>query len=190
MHRSAALALSLVALVAAPSARADDRGPLVSHPIALGLRGIGRVGDYTLAGVGGQLRLRVHPLVNISLYTDHMFGGDAVVSRHDHEVGGTLELNVLRGARWSLHPLVGACALLAMAHQSDADLTLNDVWFGLRAGVGGEFAVHEHLSLQVQLQVLGYLGHRFNSQRWTGEDAGDLHVTPMGQLVVGINYGI
>jgi len=68
--------------------------------------------------------------------------------------------------------------------------TANDIWFGVRAGVGVAVQLGDRVTLQAQVQALLYLGHDFNSQRWILGADDSLSVTPMGQGVLAINYGL
>lgn len=189
--RIAPFAAALALTLAAPDLFAQTRPPAWDshHRVALGPRFIGRFGDYALGGLGGQIRLRVHRLVNIELYTDHMVGkmGDAL--RHDHEVGGTVQLNVLGGERWSLFPMLGACASLAVARApQDQDVSVNDIQFGVRAGVGFEYALGGGFSFEAQALALAYLGHSFNVYGWSASTSSELSVWPLAQVVLGANY--
>jgi len=189
--RIASLITALAVTLTAPDLLAQPRPPAwgSNHRVALGPRLLGRLGDYALGGLGGQIRLRVHRLVNIELYTDHMIGtmGDAL--RHDHEVGGTVQLNVLGGERWSVFPMLGACASLAVARApQDRDVSVNDIQFGLRAGVGFEYALGEGFSFEAQALALAYLGHSFDVYGWSASTSSELSVWPLGQVVLGANY--
>ncbi|MDB4927913.1 MAG: hypothetical protein JWM10_397 [Myxococcaceae bacterium] len=156
---------------------------------SLGVRAVGRSGEYTLGGVGGQIGVELSPLVSVELFTDHVTGSHRDSLRHEHEVGGVLRLHLLRGARWSVFPLVGACANLAVVHDARSrEVSVTDVQFGARAGVGAEVVLPYGFSLGAEAMALAYLGHRV--EWWNGSvySADELSVTPMGQVVLHANY--
>ena len=185
MQALSILSLSLGALLLSSSASAE--APTVSLGARLLLRG----GDYAMGGAGGQLRLRPFERVGVDLYADGLFGRWETVRRTDFEVGGTLQYDLLHTDHFALHPLLGACALLAFADDQDrSGTTANDIWFGLRAGVGVAVQLGAKVTLQAQVQALLYLGHDFSSQRWILGTDDTLSVTPMGQGVLAINYGL
>lgn len=160
---------------------------LGARTFALGLRGGAQIADYRLGTIGGQLRVRPTERVSLDLFTDHHFGEERGGGRHDHEVGATISYDVLRGARWAIHPLLGACGLLAVAHAPQGALTATDVRFGLRAGVGVEGLLTERVSVQVQAQALAYLGRDFGLYTWPAGTQGDPSVRGAMQVVAAIN---
>jgi hypothetical protein len=179
------LGFTLGALLITSSALAE--APAVSLGARLLLRG----GDYAMAGAGGQLRLHPFRRVGVDLYADGLFGRWETVRRADVEVGSTIQYDVLRTESFALHPLLGACALVAFADDQDrSGTTANDIWFGVRAGLGVALQLGDKVTLQAQVQALLYLGHDFNSQRWILGSDDTLSVTPMGQGVLAINYGL
>jgi hypothetical protein len=74
--RLASTVAALALLVVSPEVFAQTRPPAwgAGSNFAIGPRFLARVGEYALGGVGGQVRMRVHRLVNIELYSDHMMG--------------------------------------------------------------------------------------------------------------------
>lgn len=180
------LAAPLLATLALPSAaRADPR--LGSRAIAVGVRGTGELGAYQLGGFGGQVRLRPLDRVALDLFTDHYFGEERGGSRHDHEIGATIQYDILRGDRWALHPVLGACGSVAVAHAAQGDQTATDVRFGLRAGVGAEVLLTERLSLQAQAQAVAYLGHDFAPYTWPAGTEDVIRVRVTGQFHLAAN---
>lgn len=180
----------LGALATAASATAMAQTPsegAMARTIAVGVRGSGRFGEYSLGGFGGQVRLRIVPRVSVELFTEHHLGHAEGVHRHDHEVGGALLVDAVRGRRWAIQPLLGACAMLAMADTQSGE-TLDDLRFGARAGVGAEWAVGEHLSLQAQAVAIAYFGRRFDPWQWPAGTSGEIRVEPVGQLVLGVSW--
>jgi hypothetical protein len=181
------LALSLLPSLA--PAQSNDGGWRAGHPLALGARVVVRGGDYALAGLGGHLRVQPHPLVTLELFADHFLGTQGDALRHDHEVGGVAQLHLLRGRSWALHPLLGACATLAFVHSPQSGgPTVNDIHFGVRVGVGGQFALGGGWGLEAQAEALGYLGHPFQVYRFTAQTGPDLTVYGLGQFTAALNY--
>lgn len=181
----ALLAAVLTPLASLSPAHAEAR--LGARAVAVGLRGTGQLGDYRLGGVGGQIRLRPLDRVALDLFTDHYFGEERGGARHDHEIGATIQYDLLRGERWAVHPILGACGLLAIAHAPQSELTATDVRFGLRAGVGAEVLLTERLSLQAQAQAVAYIGHDFAPYAWPGGTEDALRVRAIGQFHLAAN---
>ncbi len=182
------LALAVVIVAMTPEPFAQERVRSSSHPVAIGVRVLGRAGDYALAGVGGQLRLRLHDRVAVEFFMDHLAGSEQSVLRHDHEVGGNLQVHVLRTRSFALHPLLGACALLSVAHAPQGEVSANDVRFGVRAGLGAEWWVADGLTLQAQAQGVAYLGHSFDVYGASADTVPTLSVRPGVQVVIGANW--
>jgi len=170
------------------SSRRDAGSPLSSR-VSVGVRAVARFGDYTLGGVGGQLTIRLGPAVSVALFTDHMAGTREGSLRHDHEVGGTLQLRLLRGERWAVFPMIGACANLAVVHAAQSpDATVNDIQFGARAGIGAEVALAGGFSVGAEALALAYLGHRITGWGWRVESSPELSVFGVGQSVLHADY--
>lgn len=187
----ASLAFASV-LLAATHARAQNVERATwssSHPVAIGARLLGRGGSYGMVGFGGQLRLRPFRRVAVDLFADNFVGQVNGALRHDHEVGATLHYAIAGNDRWSLQPLLGACAVLAVqgSPQNSAQ-SVNDIHFGLHAGLGAEFAMGSGFSVQTQAELIGYLGHDFQVYRWTTEVSQDLSFSWVAQASAGLNY--
>lgn len=180
------IALSTSLTLVACAACADPT--LGERTFALGLRGGAQIADYRFGSVGAQLRVRPLDRVALDLFTDHHFGDERGGSRHDHEIGGTIQYDILRGARWALHPLVGACGLLAVAHAPQGGLTATDVRFGLRAGLGFEGLLSERLSVQVQAQAIAYVGRDFAPYAWPGGTEDEVRVRGAAQVHAALNF--
>jgi hypothetical protein len=153
--------------------------------VAVGSRVVGRFGAYHLGGLGGQITVRPARWVSLELFTDHMVGTRDGALRHDHEVGATVRFHLLRGPRWTVFPLLGACANLAVLHAAQApSASFNDIQFGLRAGVGAEYALPHGFSVGVDALALGYLGHAIEAWDRRVELAPSLSLLGAGQVVV------
>jgi hypothetical protein len=156
---------------------------------ALGVRTVGRFGDYTYGGLGGQLTVRIGSLVSIALFTDHMAGTHNGMFQHNHEVGSTLQLRVFRGERWAVFPMIGACANLAITHGPNAqEPSVKEIQFGVRAGVGAELAVSGGFSLGTELLAIAYLGHPMDTWGTSIEASPNLSVFGTGQFVLHADY--
>jgi hypothetical protein len=199
MRPLAAPLLVALALTALPSIGyshdvADAPSPprvgwMPSSRVSIGARVVGRFGPYTLGGLGGQITLRLGSVVSVALFTDHMVGSREGSFRHDHEVGGMLQFRLLRGQRWAVFPMIGACANLAVVHAAQApDASVNDIQFGARAGLGGELAMPGGFSLGAEVIALAYLGHDLNGWGWRAEASSDLSVSAAAQAVLHANY--
>lgn len=194
--RDRALALlGVLAVIAAVLCAPRDAHALAggwdgSHTVALGMRGVGRFGQYHLGGVGGQLRWRPFSWMAVDLFADHTFGS-AGGFRHDHEIGGTLQFpSLIHGERWSLYPFIGACAMLVVLHPEpvgDAPAVW-DVRFGAHGGAGFEYYVHPRVSLQVHGEAIVYVGHDVQGYRWGGNVSQELYPFVVGQATLGANY--
>ena len=185
-------ALSLFTVVALSSlplaVHAQGAAPPASR-VSLGVRAVGRFGDYTLGGLGGQITLRLAPVAYVALFTDHMVGTREGSLRHDHEVGGMLQLRLFRGERWAVFPMIGACANLAVVHAAQSpEASVNDIQFGARAGVGAEFGLPGSFSVGAEALGVAYLGHALTGWGWRAEVSPDLTVSAVGQATVHANY--
>ncbi|MEZ4390276.1 MAG: hypothetical protein R3A48_04200 [Polyangiales bacterium] len=181
-------ALLFTATLTLASLRASADPRLGDRALALGLRGGARVGDYQLGSIGGQVRIRPLDRVSVDLFTDHHLGSERGGGRHDHEIGGTISYDLLRGARWAIHPVLGACGLLAVAHAPQGDFTATDVRFGLRAGLGFEGLLTSRVSLQAQAQAIAYIGHDFGAYTWPRGTEEDVSVRGVAQLHLALNF--
>lgn len=159
-----------------------DRG------FAFGLRGGAQLAEYQFGTIGGQLRVRPVDRISIDLFTDHHLGNERGLARHDHEIGGTIQYDILRGARWALHPILGACGLLAVAHPPQGDLSATDVRFGLRAGLGFEALIAERVSIQAQAQAIAYIGHEFAAYSWPRGTQEEVSVRGTAQVHLALNF--
>ncbi|MBL8605617.1 MAG: hypothetical protein JNK72_27040 [Myxococcales bacterium] len=178
---------ALLVVLAARVLRADDTLRSTAHPVALGSRLTVRTGQYTLGGLGGQLRVRLHPRVAVDLYADGLAGREAGQLRHDHEIGGAVNLHTFGGARWVAGPLLGFCAQIAVMHPSQAD-TLYDLRVGARAGFGVEWALGAHFSATLQGFAVAWLGHAFEHYGFTATTQEALSLSPSFQAVSAIHY--
>ena len=142
-----------------------------------------------MGGAGGQIRLRPFERVGLDLDADGLFGRWVTGRGTDVEVGGTLQYDLLHTEHFARHPLLGAFALLAFADDRDrSGTTANDIWFGVRAGVGVAVQLGAKVTLQAQVRL--DLGHDFSSQRWILGTDDTLSVTPMRQAVLALHYGL
>ncbi len=193
LHRLYALPLSLSLLVpATASAQSVTEAPRVgwmpSSRVSVGSRLVLRVGPYTLGGVGGQVAVRLGERVTVDLFTDHMVGTRDGALRHDHEVGTMLRVNLTPGSRWAVAPMVGACANLAVLHAAQSpDVTVSDIQFGARAGLGVDYALPHGISLGGEALALAYLGHALTGWAYRAESSPDLSVTGAGQVTLHAN---
>lgn len=172
----------------APPPRPPAWGP--THPFAIGVRAPMRMGDgYTEGGFGGHVRLRPFDRLRLELFFDNFFGQNDVAMRHDHEVGTTAQLIVLRHDRFVAYPMLGACAMLAMLDpKQDATPGVSDVRFGIHAGLGAEVAVGAGFSLELQIETVGYFGHDMKAYDRTAFVDRTMRVFPTGQAELGLNY--
>ncbi len=172
----------------APVASASH-GWSTQHPIAIGNRLTGRIGSYALGGVGGHIRLRPHQYVAIELFTDHMAGPVDGAIRHDHEVGGVLQIPVIGNRWWNLYPMIGACAsLVVLEPPRQGGVSVQDIHFGVHIGAGSELYLSDHWSLQSHIEAIGYIGHDLRAYNWTAQLSTDVHFTAVAQGVLSVNY--
>lgn len=170
------------------SSRGDADRPSPSR-VSIGVRTVARFGDYTLGGLGGQISIRLGAVVTVALFSDHMVGMSEGSLRHDHEVGGMLQLRLLRGERWAVFPMIGACANLAVVHAAQSpDASVNDIQFGARAGLGAELMLSGGFSVGAEALAIAYLGHRLSGWGWRVEASPDLSVFGVGQAVLHADY--
>jgi opacity protein-like surface antigen len=166
-----------------------EHGWSASHPFAIGNRLTGRAGQYLLGGGGGHVRLRLHRWVGIELFTDHLFGPVDGALRHDHEIGGLLQLPFLGNRWWNLYPMIGACAsFVVLESPRQGGSSVQDVHFGVHLGAGAEIYLDDHWALQSHIEAIGYVGHELRAYNWTAQLSPDVRFTAVAQGVLSINY--
>lgn len=174
-----------------PAEVATTRPPAwgARHPFSIGLRAPGRIGEgYAFGGVGGQVRLRPFERLRVDLFFDNFFGSSDMAMRHDHEVGTTLQFMIVSTERFVLYPMLGACAMWAMLTPGHDAPGVSDIRFGLHAGIGAEVALGSGFSLALNVEAVPYLGHEMRAYDRTAFVDNTLHVMPMGQANLGLNY--
>ncbi len=160
-----------------------------SHPVAIGNRLTGRAGQYLLGGVGGHIRLRLHRLVAVELFTDHMAGPVDGAIRHDHEIGGMLQIPFLGNRWWNLYPMIGACANFVFLHSpQQGGASVQDVHFGVHLGAGAEIYLSDHWALQSHIEAIGYVGHDLRAYSFTAHLSPDVRFSAVAQGVLSVNY--
>ncbi|MBL8684932.1 MAG: hypothetical protein JNK05_37495 [Myxococcales bacterium] len=160
-----------------------------SHPFAVGNRLTGRAGQYLLGGVGGHVRLRLHRLIAVELFTDHMAGPVDGAIRHDHEVGAMIQIPFIGNRWWNLYPLLGACAnfvFLEAPRQGGA--AVQDIHFGVHVGAGSEIYLDDHWALQSHIEAIGYVGHDLRAYNFTAQLSPDVRFSAVVQGVLSVNY--
>jgi hypothetical protein len=149
---------------AAPSTAFDDN-------LALGVYGTSWAGAYAGVGVGGRLRWEPFALLGVDLFTEHLLvenpGGGL---RHDHPIGFNLYVPIEIHPTFRFRPLFGFCAVFSQIEPAQEGAPrADDVLFGIHGGAGIEWSPFRLVSLFLDVQATGYLGHDRSSHGWTGE---------------------
>ncbi len=147
---------------------------------ALGVYALNWSGSYRGLGVGGRVRWEPFDLLGVDLYSEHLVVEDDLGFRHDHPIGFSLYVPIELFDNFRVRPLFGMCAVFSFTETENAGVeSLDDILFGLHAGVGAEFALNSFLSIYLESQLTGYLGHeRYNSAGgWTAHVGDNLDGT-------------
>jgi hypothetical protein len=192
---TASAALSLCLALAPSIARAQSapaeagHGFTTRHPVAIGNRLTGRVGTYALGGVGGHVRIRPHQYFAVELFTDHMMGPVDGAIRHDHEIGGNIQIPIFGNRWWNLYPMLGACAsLVVLESPRQGGAAVQDIHFGVHIGAGSEIYLSDHWALQSHIEAIGYVGHELRAYNWTAQLSTDVRLSAVAQGVLSVNY--
>lgn len=189
------LAMGLGGLLLPGSVRAQeqeqvqaDGGPPGFHrDWALGGYATGWEGSYLGGGIGGRIRWEPFDLLGVEVFAEHLMVESRGGSRHDHPVGFNLYVPLWLAEDLRLRPLFGFCAVLSfMEPDNEGAPTAEDVLFGVHAGAGIEWAALRDLSLFVDLQAVGWLGHDRTAQGWTGDVGEELTPTGVVQASMGL----
>jgi hypothetical protein len=161
-----------------------------NHPIAIGTRASGWIGDYAAPGVGGHLKIRPFEWIGVETFADNfaMSVGDAV--RHDHVIGFSLFLPSLIGdRRFFVSPTLGSCVDFRFVRPLEGDRpATRDILFGVHGGLMAELFVWHGFAVELDATVYAYLGHDTGTERWTSRISNHLEVSWNGLFLAGINY--
>lgn len=178
---------------AEPSVSSQARVPWGDgHWLALGTRANVRAGEgYSMASVGGHVRLAPFSRLRLELFLDNYLAlsgpqGMAVGQRHDHEIGFTMQVPVLTTRRVSVFPMLGACAMWAMAE--NAGVTTSDIRFGVHGGVGLQVMIFRGLVAHVELEAIAYNGHPMRTWGFSSSLSPTLAWFGVGQASLGVEY--
>ena len=186
--RTATEGMSLAAITAflvLTSTPVDDGPPT----FALGGRATGWLGGYASPGLGGRLQIRAFEDLGLQLFSDNYLREVEAGSWRDHVIGFGLYMpTLLETGDLYLAPVLGACVDFRFARSSHPDAPeTGDVWFGVHAGALTELFVHRHLSVTLEAELYGYVGHESTNEAWSAEVRDTLGLQMVAQLAVGAN---
>jgi hypothetical protein len=161
-----------------------------NHPIALGSRASGWVGDYSAPGIGGHLKIRPFEWIGVEAFADNFALKSEDTFRHDHVIGFSLYLPSLIGNNsFFVSPTLGSCVDFRFEHPLEGDRpAARDILFGVHAGVMAEWFVWQGFALEANATVYGYLGHDTGTERWTSRISNHLEVSWNGLFLASVNY--
>ena len=171
-------------------AAADEAAP-ESHGFdrdwALGGYATGWEGSYLGGGIGGRIRWEPFDMLGVEVFGEHLVVESQGGLRHDHPVGFNLYLPIRLASDLQLRPMLGFCAVFSfMEPENEGAPGAEDVLFGLHGGAGIEWALFRDLSVFLEVQAVGWLGHDRTSQGWTGEVSEELTTTGVVQASAGL----
>lgn len=169
------------------SVRASDRTAF-DEPLALSAYAVGYEGAYGAIGGGTRVRWEFDPdSVGIELFLDHLVVDSPGNFRHDHPAGFNLYFPIEIGGWFRLKPLLGACAVFSFIEPDDKHAPRSDdVQFGLHAGIGAEVMLSPEVSLFLDAQGIGYVGHDRYANGWTASVDDELSITGLVQANLGL----
>ncbi len=178
---------TLVALsLLSPTAR---RGWSADHPIAMGTRASGWVGDYSAPGLGGHLKIRPFEWIGVETFADNFAMVQQETVRHDHVIGFSLYLPSLIGTQtFFVSPTLGSCVDFRFEHPLDDRPKTRDILFGIHGGLMAEVFIWHGFALELDATVYGYIGHDTGTERWTSRISNHLEVSWNGLFLGSINY--
>ena len=166
------------------------RGWSENHPVAIGTRASGWIGDYAAPGVGGHLKIQPFEWIGVEAFADNfaMTAEDTV--RHDHVIGFSLYLPSLIGDRsFFISPTLGTCVDFRFVHPLEGDRpATRDILFGIHGGLMSELFVWRGLAVELNATVYAYLGHDTGTERWTSRISNHLEVSWNGLFLGSVNY--
>src|SRR5688572_12090498 len=148
------------------------------HPIAIGTRASGWIGDYAAPGVGGHLKIRPFEWVGVETFSDNYVMTHAGSLRHAHVIGFSLFFPSLIGSRsFFLSPPLGSCVDFRFVHPDDGGPRARDVVFGIHGGLMAELFVWNGFAVELDAIVYAYIGHDTGTERWTSRISNHLEVS-------------
>ncbi len=195
-------------LLATPTARADaptevdadvdvaeevsERTPFreraaFDRDFALAIYGTGWVGRYAAGGGGARARWEPFDRLGVEVYTEHLKVIEDEGLRHDHPIGFNLYVPFQFGERFRLRPLFGFCTVFSFFHPDQEGVErIDDVHFGVHAGLGAEVSFGRFVSLFVDVQGVAYFGHDRYAGGWATHVGDNLSVWGLVQGAAGI----
>jgi hypothetical protein len=193
--RGLAVFAALVAVAAqAGDSSSSSRTSLVReawgehHPFAIGERTNVRIGEgYSMVSVGGHARLAPWERLHLELFWDNYLalGGPAgmpIGNRHDHEIGFTLQSPLITGRKFTVFPMLGACAMWSFSGNT------SDVRFGVHGGVGAQVSLGQGLAVHLELEAIAYNGHQLRAWGFSESVSPNLSWFGVAQTSLGVEY--
>lgn len=149
----------------------------------------GWAGSYDAGGVGFRIRWEPLPYFGVEFYSELLDVSVPVGSRINLPNGFNLYMpfEVMPGFR--VRPMLGLCSMFVFnSAGSDGGVDSEDVQFGVHGGVGGELALHDRLSVFVDVLYQGYWGHGHDAGSWTSSLEDDLRRHDSLQVGLGLQF--
>lgn len=157
------------------------------RPFGLAVEGVGWAGDYAAAGAGGRARWEPFERLGVDVFAQALLVESAGGTRHDHPVGFSLYVPFELSSVVRLRPLFGFCAVFSMIEPEERGAPrADDILFGVHGGAGLEIALGSWLSLFVDVQGIGWIGHTRQAQGWTGAVDGDVRTYGVVEAAAGL----
>lgn len=127
---------------------------------ALAAYAAGVEGDYSALGVGGRLRWEPLPFFGMEVFAETTWVEWPGASRQDVPLGFNLYVPFSLTDWLRVRAMAGLCVSFSFIESAFDDRTnADDVRFGIHAGGGVELALGDRVSIFLDAQWFGYLGH-------------------------------
>lgn len=177
-----------------PSEHLDDElveptvpsGPF-ARPFGISAYYAGWAGGYDAGGVGFRLRWEPFTHLGLEVYSELLDATVPVGSRLQLPSGFNLYIPIEPLADFRVRALAGLCTMFVFNSAAKAGgVDTQDVQFGVHLGAGAELALHDQLSVFLDLTYQGYWGNRHSGDAWSGALNDELDRTDSAQLGLGL----
>lgn len=177
-----------------PSEHLDDElieppepsGPF-AHDFGISAYYAGWAGGYDAGGVGFRLRWEPFSHLGLEVYSELLDATVPLGSRIQLPSGFNLYIPIEPLDGFRVRALAGLCTMFVFNSAAKAGgVDTQDVQFGVHIGAGAELALHDQLSVFLDLTYQGYWGNRHSGDAWSGALNDELDRTDSAQLGLGL----
>ena len=147
----------------------------------------GWAGGYDAGGVGFRLRWEPFSHLGLEVYSELRDATVPLGSRIQLPSGFNLYVPMAPLSGFRVRALAGLCTMFVFNSAAKAGgVDTQDVQFGVHIGAGAELALHDQLSVFLDLTYQGYWGNRHSGDAWSGALNDELDRTDSAQLGLGL----